>query len=333
MKIAIVGAGVAGSYLYRLLLNKGIHADLFDIEHKTACGINPCAWGTNAEFKSLVNNALGDYRPYVIKHINEILMDDIKTGCELYTINKPMLLRRLNSGDISIIESGDSVALSKYDRVIDATGVERALLPKIKNDMLLRCVQCRVARVEYEHECAIEYFWIGYSWRFPLGDGVYHLGCGSLIEDPIKKLELSGWLDAPAKVGNIRCDCSGKIRITSPYYSQPFYVKGENGAPDIIGVGEAIGIVASLAGDGIVPAMRSCQILMDNWDKPEEYSKRILTEFAWMKKERGVIDKMVNKKRLSIMDYKVLVDNAKRMGLNLSIKDSMKLIINKIKPF
>ncbi|MDP1615331.1 MAG: hypothetical protein Q8L68_05995, partial [Methylococcales bacterium] len=247
---------------------------------------------------------------------------------ELYTINKPMLLGHLNNDSVCVVKPS---SFNSYDRIIDATGVKRALLPEIKDDMLLQCVQYRVTGAKYEHECAIEYFWIGYFWKFPLGNGMHHLGCGSLTEDPVKKLELSGWLDAPANVGNIQCGCLGKIRITSPYYSQPFYVKGENGAPDVIGVGEAIGAVAPLAGDGIVPAMKSCQILMDNWNKPEEYSKKILTEFAWMKKERDVIDKMVNKKQLSIMDYRVLVNNSKRMGLNLSIKDSMALI-NKLKP-
>ena len=323
MKIAIVGAGVAGSYLYCLLMNKGIHADLFDVEHETACEINPCAWGTNNEFKSLISDALGYYKPYIIKHINVMLMDNIKTGCELYTINKPMLLRHLNNSSVSIIKP-DKSALNSYDRIIDATGANRAYLPRIKNDMILQCAQCRVGRTEYEHECAIEYFWIGYFWRFPLGNNAYHLGCGSLTGDPVKKLKSSKWIAEATEY--LTCDCKSSIRITSPYYSQPFYVKGENGKPDIIGVGEAIGAVAPLAGDGIVSAMKSCQLLMDSWNNPEEYSRKILAEFAWMKKERNVVDKMVNKERLSIIDYRVLVDNAKRMGLKLSIKDSMRLI-------
>jgi len=51
----------------------------------------------------------------------------------------------------------------------------------------------------------------------------------------------------------------------------------------------------SLAGDGVVPGMKSVQILLQHWDDPEAYTKHILKEFRWMEKERQVIDKLLSK--------------------------------------
>jgi len=44
MKIAIAGAGTTGAYAYRLLKKRGLHADVYQRDCRTACGINPCAW-------------------------------------------------------------------------------------------------------------------------------------------------------------------------------------------------------------------------------------------------------------------------------------------------
>ena len=43
MRVAIGGAGIAGAYVFRLLKERGIDADLFDIEKKNRCRLRPCA--------------------------------------------------------------------------------------------------------------------------------------------------------------------------------------------------------------------------------------------------------------------------------------------------
>ena len=46
MRIAIAGAGVAGSYISRLLRMRGYRqVDVFDVRHRIACGIHPCGYG------------------------------------------------------------------------------------------------------------------------------------------------------------------------------------------------------------------------------------------------------------------------------------------------
>ena len=44
MKIAIIGAGMTGAYLYKLLVAKGHSVDIFDRYPGTRCGLTPCAW-------------------------------------------------------------------------------------------------------------------------------------------------------------------------------------------------------------------------------------------------------------------------------------------------
>jgi flavin-dependent dehydrogenase len=41
MKIAIAGAGTTGAYAYRLLKKRGLNADVYQRDCRTACGINP----------------------------------------------------------------------------------------------------------------------------------------------------------------------------------------------------------------------------------------------------------------------------------------------------
>ena len=102
---------------------------------------------------------------------------------------------------------------------------------------------------------------IGHAWCFPLSQKVYHIGCGSLVADPREIMESLGWIERASSPdrGNVRCRCNGAVRLTSPYYSLPFHHKDTS--CEIWGVGEAIGCVAPLAGDGIVPGMKSAQIL------------------------------------------------------------------------
>jgi hypothetical protein len=91
-------------------------------------------------------------------------------------------------------------------------------------------------------------------------------------------------------------------------------------------VGEAIGCVAPLAGDGVVPGMRSVEILLENWDDPEGYSRAILREFDWIKDERRVIDKLRNNGTLGIRDARVLKRNSRRIRMKVGLRDAWMLL-------
>ncbi len=198
-------------------------------------------------------------------------------------------------------------------------------MPPLEEDILLSCVQWRI-RTDAELENRIKLGQIGYAWCFPLSPHEYHVGCGSLISQPGKLMAELGWMKniSPPGKGKILCACRGKVRLASPLHARPF-VKGDGPAP-VWGVGEAIGCVAPLAGDGIVPGMKSVRILLDFWDDPVRYEEAILREFSWMEDERTVIDKLRGKETLGLKDAWVLKKNSRRMGMQVGVKDALRLL-------
>ena len=322
MKVAIAGAGTTGAYAFRLLKSRGIHADVFGRDCPTACGINPCAWGTSRDFLDLVRAAGLDPKKYLLQATDHVWMDEVRIPGDLMTFDKPSLIQDLLCG--ATIAKGP-LDTKAYDRVIDATGVARSYLPPIKADVLLPCIQRRL-ETSGPLENRIKLGGVGYAWIFPLGRYGYHIGCGSLAGDPKAYLKSLGWAENrgghPSK--RVACACSGRVRLSGPQASQPFVVP--NTAARIWGVGESIGCVAPLAGDGVVPGMKSVQILLQHWDDPEAYTKSILKEFRWMEKERQVIDKLLSKGSLQIKDAWVLKKNSRRMGMQVGVKEAIALL-------
>ncbi|MGD2126853.1 MAG: hypothetical protein PVG99_12285, partial [Desulfobacteraceae bacterium] len=98
MKIAIAGAGTTGAYLYRLLTNEGFRVDLYDRKRKTACGINPCAWGTSRGFAQLLKAARLDPEKYILEHCDHFAMDDVLLRGDLMTFDKPEVVKDLLQG-------------------------------------------------------------------------------------------------------------------------------------------------------------------------------------------------------------------------------------------
>ena len=63
MRIAIAGAGVAGSYISRLLRMRGYRqVDVFDVRHRIACGIHPCGYGVDVYAYARVHGCRFGYR-------------------------------------------------------------------------------------------------------------------------------------------------------------------------------------------------------------------------------------------------------------------------------
>jgi flavin-dependent dehydrogenase len=320
MRIAIVGAGMTGAYLYRLLAAKGLLVDVFDKFPGTRCGLTPCAWGTTRGFAELVKASGLDPSKYILKQPDHLIIDGLAISADLMTIDKRMLIKDLLQG-VEIDYSEPDVI--RYDRVIDATGVSRALLPSLADDFILPCTQFRV-RTDRPLGNRIKLGGIGYAWCFPLSDHEYHVGCGSRISDPRRILNELGWVRNDTSRSTILCACTGTIRLAGPQSSQPFVVEGVE--PEIWGVGEAIGCVAPLAGDGIIPGMRSAQLLMEQWDDPSGYTKAILREFRWMQGERRVVDKLRRDEAFGLGDAWVLKKNSRRMAMEVGLKEAAMLL-------
>ena len=311
---------MTGAYLYRLLAREGHVVDLFGKDPGTRCGISPCAWGTSRGFGELVAGAGLDSSAYVLSRPDYVLMDGLSIRADLLTFDKQRLVADLLRGaEIRYSRPLRGV----YERIIDATGVWRALLPPIRDDLVLSCVQFRV-RTDDILENKIELGGIGYAWCFPLAEKEYHIGCGSLLSDPGKRLKSLGWLAGSEGRLQTICGCAGTIRLTGPQGSLPFVTL--DGLGEVWGVGEAIGCVAPLAGDGIVPGMRSARLLVERWDDSAGYTRAVLKEFSWMKGERKVIDQLSRGEALGPESAWVLRKNSKRMGMQVGLKEASILL-------
>ena len=150
MKIAIVGMGVAGAYLASRL-NQHHHITGFDMLKKDNFDA-VCAWGTSrhgiAEFASRCGL---DFEKYV-------LHDGIDMKVDLGDDNVHVPLKGLvNFDKLKFIQDliGDTKVhygkyvsrgelIGNYDLIVDATGLTRPLLPRIKEDSLVPCVQHKI---------------------------------------------------------------------------------------------------------------------------------------------------------------------------------------------
>lgn len=313
MKVAVVGAGMTGAYLYRRLSRRGMKVHLFGKQPKTRCGIGPCAWGTSQGFAGFVRACGLEPEEYILRRLDHVWMEGLRIPAELMTFDKPRLIRDLLKGEE--VRAGVPSPES-YGRIIDATGATRALLPAIEKDRMLPCVQWRI-RSAAPLKNRIKLGKVGYAWCFPLHEGEYHVGCGSLVADPLQIVAELGWAK---NAGEVLCACKGPIRISGPSISLPFV----NGV--VWGLGEAIGCVAPLAGDGIIPGLRSAEILLACWEDPQGYTQAILREFQWMAREGEVIAKLTSGASLGLQDAWVLKKNSRRMGMQITLKNAALLL-------
>jgi len=320
--VAIAGAGMVGSYLHRILENSGIPADLYSTNGlNTNCGINPCAWGTSRPFFDLVRSSGLDPYDYVLIQANKILFQGVELQGNLLTFNKPKLIKDLQNGT-NIIDG--PVKPGIYERVIDATGNARAYLPPVMADLTVPCVQYRVSGAQLDPSAVyINYGNIGYSWSFPLSETEFHIGGGSIAMDPVEMVRKSGLLD---RGGRTLCGCKGRVRISTPQASAPFVSVNPELGCEVWGVGEAIGIVAPIAGEGVVHGMRSARILESCWEDSHSYTASIRDEYSWMPVERKILEKLIAGGSFSIGDWRALVKMGRRMGAELGLKETMSML-------
>jgi len=323
MKIAICGAGLTGSYLYRLLNRAGFkQVTIFEksIPPDTRCGISPCAWGTSNGFEELIREVGLDPGKYILRVFDRMVMNGVRVKAKAKVIDKPGLIADLLGG---AEPRRSAVVESEFDRIVDATGPDRAFLPEIENDIFSYSVQYRVSSRE-EYDLGIDLSNLGYAWRFPMNNNECHIGAASVVTSPQKMLEKLGWLTDCSKI----CACTGKVRLTGPHLSQPFVDTSDYGGCPVWGIGESIGCVSPLVGEGIIPGLKNAALLLANWEDPLEYRRAVLKEFSWMKDERKLLDKAIQGKRIGLLDVPVLNHSTKRFDMSLNYSQGAMLLRN-----
>ena len=258
MKVAILGSGVSGSLVYRLLREKGINVSLFGKKWETACTIRPCAWGVRRSvFLDLCDSTGLTGNEYILERHNSFRINGVKMPCDMITIDKPKLLRELNGGNYSY----SATDLNQYDQVIDATGIGRNGATRYCYQQMIvdKCDLSAQVRLLPHMTC---------SWAFPMGES-YHLGVFSNRIIPDRRPD-----------SNTICECRSSFVVGMPKK----LVVGNTWL-----VGESAGIIDPITGSGILPAMISARILVNNWGDPPGYEQEIFSKFGYMRHKIGAI--------------------------------------------
>ncbi len=278
MRIAVVGLGVAGSYLLNRL--SGEHEVTGYEMQKEGEFQAVCAWGTSKNELRKFMKPLGiDFDKYVLFDGKEMVVDVGKGNSRripligLVTYDKHQLevdLTRGKKANFGIKATPTLLKDEKYDMIIDCTSIHRAFLPKVKEDLWVPCVEYRV---DYgEGGTRYKDFYIhpfdglsGYFWYFPLQNGLAYVGAGDFQKHHIEFLDKFN-AENPGKVLK---KIGRPIRISPPKYCEPFYIG------NVVGCGESIGTVFPLLGEGIIPSLQCADLLCQN-----------LTDLASLQKSR-----------------------------------------------
>ncbi len=307
---------MAGSYLSRLLEEAGRDdVVLYDEIKHTGCGQRPCAWGMAPpdEYRRLVGRFLEPDR-YVVHRSERVRMDGALLGADILMVDKPRLLRDM-TGDVPVHHG--RLEPTSYDLVVDATGVERAYLgPVASGDLIAELCQYRVESPRELGTWFQTSRW-GYGWCFPLGAGEYHIGYGNL---PPHIGEGASTVGSSMEGSRTLCRCKSRIRLSSPHDARPLT------RDNIVGVGESIGTVAPLGGDGNLYAMQCAELLMQNLEDLDSYQREVLSTFDWMRGERATLLRLLDHQRPSAQDIRRFLQHARRAGFTMGPLQALKLL-------
>ncbi len=314
----IHGAGIAGSYLFNRLKASGIDVTIRD--PKINNFYIPCGFATN--------------RKRIIPYLNrlEIKLSDIQQSSEeSVTIegnNFPPLL--LDKTDICTIDKMkfESLMLMGNDVIrergksnsgnhVDATGISRAFLPVPAHDKRMFAIE-KVC-TNSPHSSFYFYFFPkgrGYFWSFPVGDH-YHIGAGGINLEEVKS-SLSGFTGIRTLSRNIRM--------------QPILENIYSG--NVVGVGESIGYISPLLGEGIIPGLESAELLAQSilhTDSFEEavvqYTNKVIKPMREFRKLSKLVENIQFSRVLAvenILSLRLALKEARNFGIGIKLSKVLK---------
>lgn len=315
--IVIAGDGIAAGVLHRVLGDVP-HRIIKSQGHTTYCGIRSCGWGIARQGIDIIKS-LG-IEPPVLSIDDHIYFDDRKVNAELYSIDKPKLVKELLY-DASFIGGA-----SYGDMIVDATGFARAYIGPAKNDRVAMNYQMRVRANGGDEKYLSPSFEVihgGYAWMIPLGGGEVHIGFGSATT-PNTVMD-SMFKDTISKTpGKILCMCREPIRLSG--LASPIVKDG------VVAIGEAAGTVVPLGGAGIASSMESAlllgKILRNGGDTAYTayYREALETKFGVFTRQAEVLDGMLKDGRVRPGDYRMLHSAFKYMGIKPNIFDMVHIV-------
>lgn len=267
----ICGLGVSGSYLFRRLTDLGFNVNAYDVKRPDY--YIPCGYATNErKIEEYCKLAGMNFDDYVISRADDVIVagdnfaEHTFKSLGLCTFDKNRFEHDMIK-DLKIMKS-----MPNYSNGVslDCSGISRALLGQSSDDYSMGAIEYLTDNAH--HKSFYFNFYSkarGYFWEFPMGDR-YHVGAGGL--DQAENLR--------------RIDSYHKILVTGRRIRlKPLF---ENMSKEnIIGIGEAIGCVSPITGEGIVPSLKSAELFIECAktydDIPmlfEKYGEKIRKEFG-----------------------------------------------------
>ncbi|MDE1862042.1 MAG: NAD(P)/FAD-dependent oxidoreductase [Thaumarchaeota archaeon] len=332
MKIAVVGIGVAGAYLLARLKD---HHEVVGFERSTIENHDSiCAWGTTkGPMEQFAEKCNLDFNDYLIHDGKKMY---ISMNSEQFTIKLMGLCTYNKIGMIKDMAKGCKINYgqapkkedleSEFDVIVDSTGFHRSYLPRLAQDFHLPTFQYKI---EYENGVPFDDFFLkpfssmsGYFWYFPLGKNIAHIGAGDKNRRHIE--ETNAFFKKYG--GKIIKTVGRPIRLATPDLCEPFY------SGKVVGVGESIGTVYPLLGEGIIPSMTCADIFIENLGNNERYRQQVLEKFSIYPKVLSFVrNKMDNRfgmlKNMAdlISIYRYMKKNEWRFGMEIRMADMMKV--------
>jgi flavin-dependent dehydrogenase len=331
LRIAVVGLGVAGSYLLNRLSSEH---DVTGYEMQKEGEFQAvCAWGTSKNELLKIMKPLGiDFEKYVLFNGKEMAVD-VGNGkvrkiplIGLVTYDKHQLEVDLTKGKNAKFGTKATPTLLKdegYDMIIDCTSLHRAFLPKVKEDLWVPCVEYKL---DYgKNNAPYQDFFIkpfeglsGYFWYFPLENGLAYVGAGDFHKHHNEFLDRFN----SENHGTILKKIGRPIRISPPKYCEPFYIG------NVVGCGESIGTVFPLLGEGIIPSLQCAELLCENLEDLPAYRKAVLEKFEYFNYVYDIIKlkfagkfSMVKHLPLMLRTYREMKKMEDRFGLEVRMRD------------
>ncbi len=329
-----MGMGVAGSYLL---------ARLEDSEHEVIGYERTieknhdsiCAWGTiKSELEVFCQKTGRDFADFLI-HDGKSMKVKMGNGARfdiglhgLCTYDKLALIKDfIKDSKVLYGTAPKLIELEKeFDMIVDCTGFHRIYLPKLKEDFFLPTFEYKV---EYENGVPFDDFYLepfpgmtGYFWYFPLGEKWAHIGAGDYKKNHIKVTD-----EFLSKYGGKVLKTKGRpIRLATPDRCKPFY------SGKVVGVGESIGTVFAMLGEGIIPSMQCVDIFIDNMHDFAAYEKAVDKHYKVYAKVFNFVRKKIHKDfnfLRALPDFVAIFlymkKHEKRFGMDIKISNLIKV--------
>lgn len=331
MKIAVVGIGVAGAYLVNRLSKEHDVVGFERMREESHDSI--CAWGTTKDVMGkLARKCELDFEDYLLHDGLTMRVEAGKNSFSirlrgLCTYDKLRLIKDMSHG----VKIHYGVAPEKeeleqeFDLIIDATGFHRALLPKPKSELWVPTIQYKV---KYDKRPLDDFLirpfpsMTGYFWYFPLEDGYAHIGAGDKNRKHVEIVD--DFLNEHG--GKVLKKVGRPIRLSPPALCEPFY-DGK-----VVGVGESIGTVYALLGEGIIPSTICADLFAENIHDLARYRKAVLQTFKIYHTVFNFVKNKINNE-FSMMKhlpdlvkiYSYMKKREARFGMEIKMIDMMKI--------